>query len=173
LPGFKTMQQAVTVTAPGLVTLDFVLDINLCAISDVLYVVGEPEDTWRESSLATHVLILSRNAQRRSDVPGCEHPYEYTVTLIRELKNPSFDQPTGGSISILTGLELSPGDEYVAWLFWNSKFNGFVVKGHGGEAVLSRVRDGRIGPEIPGVPDGATIDEFFATLATWSKSQPE
>jgi hypothetical protein len=157
LPGFKPTRRQIAATAPGSIAANFALGIDNCD-AEVLYVLEDAAVLWRRSSLAAHLLILSRSGEPRRDTSWCRAPYQYTATPLRERLNPPFTRSTGAPISVVTSLDLAPGDEGIGWLAWSEALQAFVFMSNGGEEMFSRRSDNR------------SVDEFFASLDSLSQT---
>jgi hypothetical protein len=173
LPGFKTLQREIVITAPSTVAADFMLHVDVTCSREVLYVLDDASATRRKSSLVAHLVVLTRSAKVRNDVSWCSPPYQYTATVIRELKNPVFNGVTNSAIPILSNLDLAPGDEGVGWLAWNASLRSFVFTSNGGDDMFSRLKDGHMvwrRQDIDIFTDQATVDEFFDGLNALSQT---
>jgi hypothetical protein len=160
----------VTVTTQGSLTADLVLRFDPCN-AECVCVVWDAADMWHQSSLVAHLRIRDRGEPIHSE-DDCGRPvYQYTATVIHELKHPSFTRPTARAISIFTNVDLSPNNEYIAWLAWSADVKAFRILFNADTALVSRVADGRVEwhGDVPyGLNPRTTVNKFFAALTTLS-----
>jgi len=166
LPGFQTITRAVAITAPGVISFDFALQIG--CLSEVLEV--DPGWAWAlEHADAVVVLRIfeTDGAQRWNLDQSCLIATEHvaTVTDVLKLTAPADARPL--TIRLLEqGVRPSyaAGDEYIAFLTWRPTIGRFQPLAR---SFMFPVHDGRVAwtrSDVPGFTNGMSVDAFSAAL---------
>jgi len=109
-----------------------------------------------------HVAIVL-HALKVDPVHGAQRGSEF-----RSVQYPAGTWTDGTEYAEGTEDPYSPGEEYVAFLKWDSRFERFSR--YVGPIFMFPVRDGQVFwkrdnlPDVPGLRDGMTVESFFAVL---------
>ena len=166
LPGFQTITRAVAITAPGVVSLDFVLEVG--CLSEVLEVdlgwvwalehadavvflrISETVGTQRWN-VDQSCLIATEHVATVSDVLKLTAPadaWALTIRLLEQGARPSY----------------AAGDEYIALLTWQPTIGRFQPLAR---PFMFPVHEGRVAwtrSDAPGFTDGMSVEAFLAAL---------
>ena len=166
LPGFQTITRAVAITAPGVVSFDFVMELG--CLSEVLEV--DPGWVWAlEHAEAVAVLRIfeTGSAQRWNLDQSCVIATEHVATVSEVLKMTAPGDARPLTIRLLE-LGARPsyvaGDEYVALLTWQPAIGRFQPLA---TSFMFPIRDGRVAwtrSDAPGFTDGMSVEAFVAAL---------
>ena len=166
LPGFQTVTRAVSITAPGVLHLDFVLEVG--CLSEVLYV--DPGWAWalEHADAVVHLRISETIGPRRwkldqSCLVGTEHVA--TVGDVLKLMDPDSRPSTIRLLEPGPSPSYAAGDEYIALLTWHPNIGKFQPLA--GPLFMFPVRDGRVAwtrRDVPGLTDGMSVDAFLGVL---------
>jgi hypothetical protein len=177
LPGFETgVEDNVVVKTRATTALSFALQIG-CLQEAILVDMGL---AWalREATAIVQIRISESGSGERCPVTGFCVCTEHVAGVVRVLKAPQPDvsrtnirflQEGAGRIAEngRSGVEkpYAPGQEYVAFLRWDSATNRFLRIS--GSIYMLPVRDGRVEfrrTDAPGVSDGMPVEEFSRAL---------
>ena len=166
LPGFQTITRAVAITAPGVVSLDFVLEVG--CLSEVL----EVDRGWVWALEHADAVVVLRifetgGAQRWNVDQSCLIATEHlaTVSDILKLTAPAGARPlTIRLLEMGDGPSYAAGDEYIALLTWQPSIGRFQPLAR---RFMFPVHDGRVAwtrSDAPGFTDGMSVEAFLAAL---------
>ena len=166
LPGFQTVTRAVAITAPGVLHLDFVLEVS--CLSEVLYV--DPGWAWalEHADAVIHLRISDTIGPGRwkldqSCLVGTEHVA--TVDDVLKLMDSDSRPSTIRLLEPVPSPSYAAGDEYIALLTRHSNIGKFQALT--GPLFMFPVRDGRVvwtRRDVPGLTDGMSVDAFLEVL---------
>ena len=176
LPGFETVvDHGVVVAAEAAPALNFTLKVG--CLSEVVWVDFGMPWALREANAIVHIRIAGSGSGERCIATGLCVCTEHVAVVMRDLKA---DQPDAAPTSIrflqdgagrITGMAPSgskpyaPGEEYIAFLRWDSAARRFVrILGDG---YMFPVRGGRVQfsrTDAPGLSDGMPVEEFGRAL---------
>jgi hypothetical protein len=166
LPGFQTITRPVAITAPGVVSFDFVMELG--CLSEVLEV--DPGWVWAlEHAEAIVVLRIfeTGGAQRRNLDQSCVIATEHVATVsdVLKLTAPADSRPpTIRLLELGARPSYAAGDEYVALLTWQPAIGRFQPLAR---SFMFPIRDGRVAwtrTDAPGFTDGMSVEAFVAAL---------
>jgi hypothetical protein len=167
LPGFQTITRALAITAPGVVNLDFVLQLG--CLSEVDYVDLGLSWALQHADAVVDLRISETVGTQRWNVErSCLIATEHVATVgeILKMTRPADVQPS--TIRLLepgTRTSYAAGDEYVALLVWHPNIARFQT--FAGSSFMFPVRDGRVSwsrSDVPGLTDGMSVEAFLAAL---------
>src|SRR5262245_44246197 len=166
LQGFQTITRAVAITAPGVVSLDFVMELE--CLSEVL----EVDRGWVWALEHAEAVVVLRifetgSAQRWNVDQSCLIATEHVATVsdVVKLTAPADARPL--TIRFLDqGARPAyvAGNEYVALLTWQPAIGRFQPLGR---SFMFPVHDGRVAwtrTDAPGFTDGMSVEAFLAAL---------
>ena len=166
LPGFQTITRAVAITAPGVVSFDFVLEVG--CLSEVLEVdLGWVWALEHADAVVVLRILETGGAQRWNLDQSCLIATEHVATVSDVLK---LTAPADARPLTIRLLELgdrpsyAAGDEYIALLTWQPTIGRyqplarpFMFPVHDGRVVWTR-------SDAPGFIDGMSVEAFLAQL---------
>jgi hypothetical protein len=175
LPGFETVRIRDVAVASGSTTaLSFTLEAG--CLQDVHYVDSGFATALRDATAILRLRIIRSGPSescRRLGVCACT---DHIARVTDVLKAP--ERLVIGTIRFVQeGVSIAaghrdggerphaPGEEYVAFLRWDSGVNGFLR--YGGPGYMFPVRDGRVEfrrTDAPGMFDGMAVEEFSLAL---------
>ena len=166
LPGFQTITRAVAITAPGVVSLDFALEVE--CLSDVLEVdLGWVWALEHADAVVGLRIFETGGAQRWNLDKSCLIATEHVATVsdVLKLTAPADARPL--TIRLLeqgARPSYAAGDEYIALLTWQPTIGRFQPLAR---SFMFPVRDGRVAwtrSDVPGFTDGMSVEAFLAAL---------
>ena len=166
LPGFQTITRAVAITAPGVVSLDFAMEVG--CLSDVLEVdLGWVWALEHADAVVVLRIFETGGAQRWNLEQSCLIATEHvaTVTDVLKLTAPADARPL--TIRLLeqgSRPSYAAGDEYIALLTWQPTIGRFQPLAR---SFMFPVHDGRVAwtrSDIPEFTDGMSVEVFLAAL---------
>ena len=166
LPGFQTITRAVAITAPGVVSLDFVLEVG--CLNEVLEVdLGWVWALEHADAVVALRIFETGGARRWNLEQSCLIATEHVATVSDVLK---LTAPAGAQPLTIRLLELGDrrsyavGDEYIALLTWQPTIGRYQPLAR---PFMFPVHDGRVAwtrSDGPGFTDGMSVEAFLAAL---------